>query len=260
MDPYSGSWMSYSRYVAIGDSQTEGVGDPDGMGGYRGWADRFAELLDAAYPGAHYANLAVRGRRVGQIRDEQLEQAIALDPDLVTVMAGMNDLIRPRFDRKSLLTDLDIIFGALIDTGATVVGFTYPDIGGIAPLARPLSPRIYALNDDLRTLAEEHGVVLLDFELVEATTHPLVWCDDRLHLGPLGHDLVARAVADALRLPGANDTWRDPLPPAPHASALTAESGWAIRHLLPWIGRRMRGTSSGTGLSAKRPDLLPVVL
>ncbi|MET7769498.1 SGNH/GDSL hydrolase family protein [Nocardia sp. NPDC005366] len=262
MEPNSGSWTSYSRYVALGDSQTEGIGDPDGMGGHRGWADRFAELLDAAYPGLHYANLAVRGRRAGQIRDEQLESAVALDPDLVTVMAGMNDLIRPRFDRKSLLTDLDIVFGTLIDTGATVVTFTYPDIGGVAPLVRPLSPRIYALNDDLRMLAEEHGVVLIDVEPVEATAHPLVWADDRLHLNPLGHDLVARAVADALALPGSGDTWRDPLPrtPSTYWHTLAAESVWATRYLLPWVGRRLRGHSAGTGLYPKRPDLLPVLL
>lgn len=251
----------YARFVAIGDSQTEGVGDPDGMGGHRGWADRFAELLGAAYPGLHYANLAVRGRRAEQIRAEQLAPALALNPDLITVMAGMNDLIRPRVDRSALLADLDALFGALIATGATVVTFTFPDIGGIAPIVRPLSPRIYALNADLRDLAEDHGVVLVDVEPVEATTHPLLWAEDRLHLGPLGHDLLARAVADTLALPGADDTWRDPLPRVPLGSskAFAAEWRWATRHLLPWAGRRLRGRSSGADSYPKRPDLLPVI-
>ncbi|MEV0296324.1 SGNH/GDSL hydrolase family protein [Nocardia sp. NPDC050710] len=261
MESNSRSAQSYTRYVALGDSQTEGIGDPDGLGGHRGWADRFAELLGAAQPGLRYANLAVRGRRAGQIRAEQLDPAVALRPDLVTVMAGMNDLIRPRLDRPALLADLDAMFGTLIDTGATVVTFTYPDIGGVAPITGPLSPRIYALNADLRTLADEHGVTLIDFELVDATTHPLVWADDRLHLSPLGHDLVARALADTLALPGADDSWRDTLPPVRRgtAEALAVELRWAVRHLLPWIGRRLRGRSSGTGIEPKRPDLLPIL-
>ncbi len=86
------------RYVALGDSQTEGVGDGDDTGGLRGWADRLAELLAHDRPGTLYANLAVRGRLAGQVRAEQLAPALALRPDLATVVAGFNDLLRPGFD------------------------------------------------------------------------------------------------------------------------------------------------------------------
>lgn len=88
----------YVRYVALGDSQTEGVGDGDDTLGLRGWADRLAEQLTTVNPGLQYANLAVRGRVAGQVRAEQLEPALALRPDLATVVAGVNDLLRPRFD------------------------------------------------------------------------------------------------------------------------------------------------------------------
>ncbi|RDI50990.1 SGNH/GDSL hydrolase family protein [Nocardia mexicana] len=249
-----------TRYVALGDSQTEGVGDPDGRGGHRGWADRLADQLAAANPRSTYANLAVRGRRAGAIRAEQLGPALALKPDLASVVAGMNDLIRPRFDQHAVLADIDAMFAELTAAGARVVTFTYPDIGGVAPIVRPLSARVRAMNARLRELARRPGIVLVDFEPVAATTDPRVWAEDRLHLNPLGHDLVARAVADTLGLPGADDSWRQPLPPHRRgvAELVTAELRWAALHMAPWIGRRLRGVSTGTHITAKRPQLLPI--
>ena len=90
----------FHRYVAIGDSFTEGVGDPDPErpNGLRGWADRVAEVLAAATPDFGYANLAVRGRKLPAILAEQVEPAVALSPDLVTIHGGGNDVLRPRVD------------------------------------------------------------------------------------------------------------------------------------------------------------------
>ncbi|WP_378729717.1 SGNH/GDSL hydrolase family protein [Nocardia brasiliensis] len=134
------------RCVALGDSQTEGIGDPDGNGGYRGWADRFAALLGTADPGLEYADLAVCGRRAAQERAEQLGPALAMEFDLVSVSAGMNDIIRPRFDRAALLADVEAMFASLTASGADVVTFTVSDIGAVAPFARPLSARVRTLN------------------------------------------------------------------------------------------------------------------
>ncbi|QLY29549.1 SGNH/GDSL hydrolase family protein [Nocardia huaxiensis] len=251
----------FERYVAIGDSQTEGVGDPGADGMFRGWADRFAGALAEVNPQLRYANLAVRGSRAVDIRRDQLAAAVALKPDLATVVAGMNDLIRPRFDRDALLADLDAMYSALRGTGATVLTFTFPDIGAIAPVARALSNRVRVVNADVRRLAGEHGLVVVDFEPCPATVDRRVWCDDRLHLNPLGHNLVAHAVANTLAMPGFDDTWREPLPPraADSLAALaTAELRWAATYLAPWIGRRLRGTSSRDGSAAKRPVLQPL--
>ncbi|MFI6169789.1 SGNH/GDSL hydrolase family protein [Nocardia sp. NPDC051052] len=252
---------SFARYVALGDSQTEGIGDPDGNGGYHGWADRFAGLLAAADPGLRYANLAVRGRRAAEIRAEQLAPALALKPDLATVVAGMNDVIRPRFDRDALLADIEAMFTALTAIDTTVVTFTFPDIGAVAPFARPLSARVRTLNADLRALAARNGVTLVDFEPVVAATHPAAWDEDRLHLSPIGHDIVARALATTLAVPGADNTWREPLPPVSRSrtETVTTEFRWTVRYLAPWIGRRLRGASSGDSQEAKRPELLPVL-
>lgn len=251
----------FTRYVALGDSQTEGVGDPDGSGGLLGWADRLAQMLARLYPSLGYANLAVRGRCAGQIRAEQLAPALAMNPDLVSVVAGMNDLLRPRFDRDAVLAEIESMFAAFAAIGAQVVTFTFPDIGAVAPLVRPLSGRVREMNVALRAVAARHRVTVIDFEPVPATTDRRVWTDDRLHLNPLGHELVSRAVADGLGLPGADDTWRTALPvdPNPRRPAVPGEElRWATRHLIPWMGRRIRGVSSGNRLGAKRPELLPV--
>jgi lysophospholipase L1-like esterase len=250
----------FTRFVALGDSQTEGIGDPDGRGGHRGWADRLADRLALTHPSFRYANLAIRGRRAGQIRAEQLGPALALQPDLAAVVAGMNDLIRPRFDQAAVLADIDAMLMALTAAGARVITFTFPDIGGIAPIVRPLSARVRTMNARMRELARRPGVVLVDFEPVAATTDPRVWAEDRLHLNPLGHDLVARAVADVLGVPGADAAWRRPMPPFRRtvADLVAGEVRWAALHMVPWIGRRLRGVSSGTGITAKRPELLPV--
>src|SRR6476620_8927597 len=115
--------MSFQRYVAIGDSFTEGVGDPDPArpNGLRGWADRVAEVLATRSERFGYANLAIRGRKLRPILEEQLEPALALEPDLVTSYAGANDILRPRVDIDAMAAAYDEAVGELVATGATVV-------------------------------------------------------------------------------------------------------------------------------------------
>ena len=129
------------RYVALGDSSTEGLDDPyDDGAGWRGWADRLAEQLAAARPGLEYANLAVRGRLVRQVLDEQLAPALALRPTIATVFAGVNDALRPAFDLAGVVADLETVFGALAGAGATVLTITAPDPSSVMPLAERVAP------------------------------------------------------------------------------------------------------------------------
>ncbi|MFJ8132076.1 SGNH/GDSL hydrolase family protein [Streptomyces hydrogenans] len=252
----------YRRYVALGDSQTEGVGDGDDLAGLRGWADRLAEHLARTDPGVRYANLAVRGRLAGAVRAEQLPAALALRPDLATVVAGVNDLLRPGFDADETAGHLEAVFAALTGQGVHVATLTFPDVGRITPLARPLVPRVHALNDRIREAARRHGVTVAETAHHEVVTDPRMWSADRLHASPLGHARIAEAVADALSLPGSGDGWARPLPPRTAPTRLRAAAGelaWAGSFLGPWLARRVRGRSSGDGRAAKRPELLPVV-
>ncbi|WP_308298849.1 SGNH/GDSL hydrolase family protein [Streptomyces sp. GESEQ-35] len=249
----------YLRYVALGDSQTEGLGDGDDVRGFRGCADRLAEQLALRSPELRYANLAVRGRLAGQVRAEQLPPALALRPDLATVVAGVNDLLRPRFDADEVAAELEAMFAALTGQGARVATVTFPDVTRITPLARPIGHRVVALNDRIRQAARRHGVVVAETAPHPVMTDPRLWSADRLHASPLGHARIAAAVADALALPGSDDGWTRPLPAGPGvAPGFRAELRWVGSFLGPWLVRRFQGRSSGDGRQAKRPTLLPV--
>ncbi len=249
------------RYVALGDSTTEGLEDPYAdSSGYRGWADRLAEQLAALQPDVLYANLAIRGRKLGQIRAEQLEPALAMQPDLASVVGGVNDVLRPRADVDALAAELDEMVAALTGAGSHVLLMTYPDFGEVMAIARRLSPRLRAFNLNVRTIAGRHGAALMDLE-DGGPTDARLFHPDRLHANGAGHERIALAAAGALGLPGANGAWQEPLPPAPATSrlhTLREDARWAGTHLAPWIGRRVRGVSSGDGVQPKRPELAPV--
>lgn len=255
--------MSYVRFVAIGDSTAEGLDDPDGAGGYRGWADRLAERLARLDPATRYANLAIRGRLTAQIRAEQLEPALALEPDLVIVSAGVNDLLRPSFDQAAVLGHTEAIQRALIGAGATVACFTMPDLSAFMPIARLVRSRLLAHNAALIELGERTGAIVVDLAASPIAGDPRFWSKDRLHANALGHERMERAFAGAIGVLDEEPTaWHEPLPAAAarrRHEALAAELQWGGRHLAPWVLRRLRGRSSGDGVVAKRPQLLPVV-
>jgi lysophospholipase L1-like esterase len=250
----------FHRYVAIGDSFTEGVGDVDASrpNGVRGWADRVAEVLARRTDDFGYANLAIRGRTMRRILDEQLGPALELVPDLVTIYAGGNDLIRPRADIDALGEAYDVAVGKLAATGATVGVFTAFDPGG-GPFQR-LRGRFAVYNERIREIADRHGSVVLDSWRMRPEHPELMWCEDRLHLGPLGHRAVAIEVLDTLGVPHELDL-SDPtgsLGETPFRAGRRADLDWAVRHAMPWIKRRLTGRSSGDGVTAKRPTLEPI--
>jgi len=253
--------VRYERFVALGDSQTEGLQDWDPNVGFRGWADRLASSLAVANPSLHYANLAVRGLVAGQVRRSQLDAAVALRPDLATVMAGVNDLLRRRFDPAAVGAELSAMFEALVGVGARVLTVTFPDPARLTPVGRLLSARAAALNAAIRAAAARHGVLVLDLVPYPVCTDQRLWSADRLHLNELGHSRLAAAAAHALEVPGSDLSWTDPLDPLPRPTVwqrVDAELRWTAGIAGPWVMRRIRGQSSADGRIAKRPDLSPV--
>jgi lysophospholipase L1-like esterase len=258
---HDGAVPIFARYVALGDSQTEGLNDPDGVGGFRGWADRFAELVATTSPDLHYANLAVRGLLVGQIRQNQLTAAVGLRPDLATVLGGLNDMLRPSFDQDAVLGDLDTMLTALTDAGAVTLTCTFPDIAEVAPLFRRLAPRVRAYNAGVRSVAAARNAIVVDFAAHGVGSDLRLWSPDRIHANPDGHALIAAAFAHGLGLPGFDEEWTRPLPPGARRGSLGragTELRWVGGTVLPWAVRRARGRSSGDGRVAKRPELTPV--
>lgn len=251
----------YERYVAIGDSTTEGLEDPDGAGGYRGWANRFAEHLARSQGSLQYANLAMRGFCAREVHEHQLAAAVALRPDVSTVVAGMNDLLRARFDADEVVGHLGTMIETLTRQGATVLTFTLPDLSSVMPLAKLVRGRLVAFNERLRSRCAANGALLVDFGAHTLGGDRRLWHEDRLHANSLGHERVAMSLAHAAGLPGF-DGWSKPLPVLPPRGlrdAARAELQWVSTYLLPWLAGRAQGEVSSGPPRAKRPALLPVV-
>ena len=255
--------MPFHRYVALGDSFTEGVGDPDPArpNGLRGWADRVAEVL-ATQPGAEgdfgYANLAIRGRKLRPILAEQLEPALTLSPDLVSIHAGANDVLRPRVDLDGLAAAYDAGVGRLAASGARVVMFTIFDPGGSGIYAA-LRGRMAIFNEWAREISERHGATLVDMWRMRDVDIAEVMDTDRMHLNAVGHQHIALAVLEALGVDHAEERLRAvPLPVLTRADQLRAHATWTRDFLGPWVHRRLTGRSSGDGIAPKRPTLTPI--
>ncbi len=252
-----GAWSSF---VAIGDSFTEGLDDPRSDGSLAGWADRTAEVLATDVPGFRYANLAIRGVGLGHVLDDQLPAAIAMDADLVSIAAGGNDVLRPRFDLAAAGQQMDDAVAALTATGASVLvfaGFDPPRL----PFGSTVASRAAAYNELTREAARRHGVTLVDLWRLPALAEPRMWSRDRLHLSSIGHAHVCGVVLSALGIepPFVWPTALDPLPPPSRLAARREDLDWGRRYFLPWLGRRLTGRSSGDGRTAKRPVLAPLV-
>ena len=245
---------NWSRYVAIGDSFTEGIGDPEpeSPGGFRGWADRVAEVLSTRNPDFAYANLAIRGKLVQQILDDQVEPALALEPDLITISAGGNNIIRPGSDPDWVAGRLEEAVSRLRSNGATVVVFTGPDVQQSAAL-KSTRGKVAIFNENIWALAQRHGATVVNMWALDVSD-PRLWAPDRLHYSPIGHHMIARYVLDTLGVPNELGPWEpDPLPPVPWRQARAEDFAWAKTHLAPWVMRRLRGRSSGDHVEAKRP-------
>jgi hypothetical protein len=131
------------------------------------------------------------------------------------------------------------------------------------PFARVLGNRVEIMNERIRAACANSGAILCDLAAYPVASDPRVWSGDRLHANSLGHARIADALAYHLSLPGTDNSWATPLPERPRPTALDlvrAELVWTRCHLLPWIWKHARGRSSGDGVTAKRPSLMPVGL
>ncbi len=249
----------YRRFVALGDSFTEGLGDPDPdrPNGVRGWADRVAEVLarQAAEVGDElgYANFAIRGRKLRGVLDEQLEPAIALEPDLVTIYIGANDIMRPKVDLDVLVEQYDAALGRLAATGARLLVWTAFDPGGSATY-KLLRGRFALYNELVRESADRHGASVVDFWRLREYRDWRLWDEDRMHMGPAGHQRMATEVLHTLGI----EHDLQPLPLADivtpsRTESLRTHAEWVRTSAAPWVQRRLTGRSSGDGLSPRYP-------
>ena len=251
--------MVFERFIALGDSYTEGMSDEKKYGNYRGWADRTADVMAVSYADFTYANLAVRGKLVRQVVDEQIEAAIAQvtgPKTLLSFHAGANDVIRPNYQADLVLPLYADAVRRLAASGATILLFTVLErTGNTGKAAKMWETRFREFNRNVRAVAEEVGAIIADANEEPAFSDRRFLAFDRLHLNSMGHDRVAQAVLELLDLPF-DKNWREPLPPAkdqPVVFRAWITSMWFITFALPWMWRRARGKSSGDGRSCKYP-------
>ncbi|KAE8762742.1 SGNH/GDSL hydrolase family protein [Georgenia thermotolerans] len=258
----------WGRFVALGDSMTEGLWDldPAAPDTPRGWADllaqRLAERRHAHDAGAlEYANLAVRGRLLGEIVDEQLPAALAMRPDLVSLVGGGNDLLRPGADPDRLGAQLERAVVRARAAGADVLLATGMDARA-TPVIRTTRSRVAVFNAHVWSIARRHGAHVLDVWGLRALQDWRMWAEDRIHLTTAGHERVTQAALVALGLAPDDAAWEDPLaplPPVARAARLRQDLGWVREYAGPWVGRRLRRRSSGDARPPKRPELGVVV-
>ncbi|KJL28199.1 GDSL-type esterase/lipase family protein [Microbacterium oxydans] len=239
----------WHRYVALGDSLTEGLCDPAPDGALRGWADRLAMLL-AARGGLHYANLAIRSKRVSDVCGTQLERAIELRPDLVSILIGANDLVKHRADIPALALQVEHAVARLRAIGADVVLLT-PFLPG-RRAAGIYTARFAAFATALAGVAARTGAILIDTDLHPTLRDRPNWGEDLVHLSSRGHRFLAYRVGEVLGVPHADALGA--LDAAMHEHEAISTGVWWRRHALPWVWRRMHGRAAGDGRSAKHRD------
>lgn len=264
LPPSAGKRRPVRRFVAVGDSVTEGLSDGSRMtdGRYRGWADRLAELIAHAQPGRaglQYANLAVRSRRIEHVVRDQIPRAIDLRADLVSVLVGGNDLVRLGADPVALAARLGDGIRRLRASGCDVLLVT-----PFLPRRRAsllLAKRFALFNSELRTLARTSGAVLLDVETAPTIGDLSLWADDAVHLNPRGHRMLAYEAAARLGVPDAEPLGL--LEQSLHADdgdepAADPRAAWLRDHAMPWMLRRLRGRTAGDGREPKHPGLVAI--
>ena len=251
---------TYTRFIALGDSFTEGMQDEKVNEQYRGWADRVADALATQVPNFTYLNLAVRGKLVGQVIDDQIPAALPwIDgpSTLVSFHAGANDLLRPSYDPNVVLPRYQEAIKVLAATGCQLMLFTAIErVAKSGKMQEIWEQRFSAFNKNVRQMAEQYNGIV-----IEATNDPDIasrrFLDkDRLHLNPAGHRRVAQGVLQ--KIGGPHDpNWRTDLPPLPRRSFLAKvydDVRWFVTFLIPWMSRRIRGVSSGDGRSPKHSE------
>ncbi|GAA4402770.1 SGNH/GDSL hydrolase family protein [Tsukamurella soli] len=252
----------FHRFVAMGDSFTEGVGDPDPTGTheYRGWADRVAEVLATRADDFGFANLGVRGKLLRQVIDEQLADTLAMRPDLVTVYAGANDLIRPQVDIDALVEEYDAMIAELAASGATVVLWTGADTHG-GGIFGALRGRFAIYNELVREVAERRGCLLVDYWRMRDYRDARLWEFDRMHMSTAGHVRMAIEVLDVIGVRHAvTPVDLGPAPVLTPAEERAVKRRWRRDFAFPWVMRRVRGISTGDGRPPKYPDLTVPVM
>jgi len=251
-----------NRFIAIGDSLTEGLSDKYLDGSYRGWADRVADEISKQNPDFRYANLAVRGKLLEQVVVDQLQIALPWmqgSQTLVTFHAGANNVLRPKFEPNQVFETYANAVAQIAATGAKLLLFTVREVSNPQTKTQHYwNQRFGPFNENIKRVATEFGATVMDANSKEVFGDPRMLAKDRLHLSTEGHRRVAAAVLSAVDMPHDSD-WQDPMSPykpAPAPIRVVGSVAWGVAFLVPWAFRRITRKSSGDGRVSKHSELV----
>ena len=251
-----------NRFIAIGDSLTEGLSDKYLDGSYRGWADRVADEISKQNPDFRYANLAVRGKLLEQVVVDQLQIALPWmqgSQTLVTFHAGANNVLRPKFEPNQVFETYANAVAQIAATGAKLLLFTVREVSNPQTKTQHYwNQRFGPFNENVKRVATEFGATVMDANSKEVFGDPRMLAKDRLHLSTEGHRRVAAAVLSAVDMPHDSD-WQDPMSPykpAPAPIRVVGSVAWGVAFLVPWAIRRITRKSSGDGRVSKHSELV----
>jgi len=251
--------IQFERFIVCGDSFSEGMSDEVINHNFRGWADRVADIISVNNPNFTYANLAIRGKLVKEVLDDQIPIAIKLvtgPKTLFSFHGGANDALRPRYKPEIVLAQYRQAVRTIAASGATIILFTVLErTGKTGKMADLWAERFSVFNKNVRAVGNEVGAIIIDANQEKFFADRRFLAFDRLHLNMLGHDRVAQGVLEKIALPF-DKNLRTPLPPAKPRSWIVQRALsviWFFTFAAPWIWRRIRGTSSGDGRIAKYP-------
>jgi lysophospholipase L1-like esterase len=251
-----------TRFIALGDSLTEGLSDKYSDGSCRGWADRVADVLANESKEFRYANFAIRGKLLEQVAEHQLPLALELiegGSTLVTFHAGANNVLRPGFEPELVFSTYRQAVAKISEKQPTLLLFTVREVSNPKTKTQVYwNQRFGPFNENVKRVAAEFGATVMDANSREVFGDPRMLAKDRLHLSAEGHRRVAAAVLSAVDMPHDAD-WQDPMSPykpAPAPIRVVGSVAWGIAFLVPWAIRRITRKSSGDGRVAKHSELV----
>lgn len=218
-------------FVSLGDSFVSGEGVGLRTVPNQTWAGLVAESA-----GARFVALARGGAPAGAALRDQVPMALALDPDVVCVCIGLNDLFRSGGAGGDTSAGVIALLHRLRAAGIVVAAGRLHDPTRLvrfpARLERVVRTHVQTINTALDELAAaDPGVVLVDMSVL--VDRPECWAVDRVHPSDYGHRVLAAEAARRLTLPHVK------VGPAPSAPTTAATWRWFARHGVPWLAQRL---------------------
>ncbi|MDG0945942.1 MULTISPECIES: SGNH/GDSL hydrolase family protein [Bacillus] len=189
----------WKRFVAIGDSFTEGIGDEVEGIALKSWVDHFVQLC---VNDIEYANFAKRGLVTKEIRSQQLEKALTFNPDLVSLIAGANDVLKGRWNHYAYKEDMKCMIDTLSKTGADIMIANLPDFTVRLPFStekkQVLKEQLLEVNEVILSLSREYKLHHIDFWNHHVVNDNTLWSKDFIHPNSKGYVKVAELIFSSL--------------------------------------------------------------